>query len=79
MFDDFAVGIYAEHIHAGPLAVTRKILKSMDDDEVAFGNRPPELHAGIGVVFSHLIKVVDKTLFTCGHTRIVLDVVLTNI
>jgi hypothetical protein len=78
VFDDLAVGVEAEDVDAGPVAVpitvARPLLVAMQDHVVAFGKHPLDDHVLAWKFLGHALEVGDEGLLAVGHQWVVLNV-----
>src|SRR5262249_45729916 len=74
VLDDLAIIVEPEDIDAGPVAIARPLLVTVQHDELALGDRALELDALARVLTRHALEVIDEGLLTVRDAGIVLGI-----
>src|SRR5438270_7145707 len=67
MLHDLTLSIQPEDVDPRPFAVARPLLATVEDDVVAFGDHPHEMHPLAGVLHRHSLEVRDESLLAVSH------------
>lgn len=75
VLDELATAVEPEDVDPGIIVAARPVLEAVQDDEIALGDHPLDVHALAGIRSCHSLEIGDEALRTGRHVRVVLDIV----
>ena len=76
---DLAVRVQPKNVNAGPVAIVRPMLMTVEDHEIAVGENPSKLDMLSRVVARHALEILDECVLAVRDGWVVLRVRVSDV